>query len=277
MGIFENGAIVPRVPKLIGWPLLGAWGYGVLYFMANRAIYFPHKYPQGLWQYQSQLRATDVWLRTSDGVRLHAWWVPQPEARLTTLFLHGNAGNLTHRVGHLQQITAAGSAVLILDYRGYGKSEGRPTEKGLYSDAEAAYQHLLEAGYPAGRIVLHGESLGCAVAVELASRHPCGGMVLEAPFSSARDVAARVLPVLGPLVIWSYNSKQRIARVRAPLLIMHGDRDEVIPFDLGRALFDAAPEPKSFWAIPGAGHNDIIQAAGLAYRDRLRGFYQSLK
>ena len=267
---------MPRVSKLIGWPLLGAWSYGVLYFMVQRSVYFPHKYPQGFWEQQSQLGAGDVWLRSSDGVRLHGWWVPQPGSRLATLFLHGNAGNVTHRIGHIREITSAGSALLVLDYRGYGRSEGRPTERGLYADAEAAYQHLRSAGYAPAQIVLHGESLGCAVAVDLASRRPCGGVVLEAPFTSARDVAGRVLPVLGPLLIWSYNSKEKIRRLGAPLLVMHGDRDEVVPFDLGRALFEAAGEPKSFWAVPGAGHNDLVPAAGAAYRERLRGFYQSL-
>jgi hypothetical protein len=268
---------MPRVPKLIGWPLLGAFSYGVMYFFVQRSIYFPFQYPQGFWQVQGQLGAGDVWLRTSDGVRLHGWWLAPPEARVVTLFLHGNAGNVTHRAGHIQEITAAGSALLVLDYRGYGRSEGRPTEKGLYADAEAAYQHLLAAGYRPEQIVLHGESLGSAVAVELAARRPCGGVVLEAPFTSAREVAGRVLPVLGPLLIWSYNSKEKIGRIRAPLLVMHGERDEVVPFDLGRALFQAAREPKAFWAVPGAGHNDLVPSAGAAYRQRLRAFYQGLR
>jgi len=263
-----------RVPKYIGWPLLGAWGYGVLYFIVNRSVYFPYKYPQGLWQYQSQVNAADVWLKASDGVRLHAWWIAQPGARLATLFLHGNGGNLTHRIGHIREITAAGSSLLLLDYRGYGKSAGRPTEKGLYADAEAGYRYLADAGH---KIVIHGESLGSAVAVDLASRRSCAGLVLEAPFTSTRDMASRLLPVAGPLLIWSYNTKSKIGQVRAPLLIMHGDRDEVVPFDLGRALFEAAPEPKTFWQIPGSGHNDIVQTAGLAYRERLRSFYQSLR
>jgi len=126
-------------------------------------------------------------------------------------------------------------------------------------------------------VVIHGESLGSAVAVDLASRRPCAGLVLEAPFTSTRDMASRILPVAGPLLIWSYNSKSKIGQVRAPLLIMHGDRDEVVPFDLGRALYEAAPEPKTFWQIPGAGHNDIIPTAGPAYRERLRSFYQTLR
>ncbi len=268
---------MPRVPKIVGFPLLGAFSYGVLYFFVQRSVYFPFKYPQGFWNVQPQLGAEDVWLRTADGVRVHAWWIAPPGAQLATLFLHGNAGNVSHRIEHIREITAAGSALLLLDYRGYGRSEGRPTEKGLYADADAAYLHLTASGWKPEQIVLHGESLGSAVAVDLASRRPCAGLVLETPFTTTRDVAARVLPVLGPLLIWSYNSKAKIARVRAPLLIMHGDRDEVIPFALGRALFDAAREPKSFWAIPGGGHNDVIAAAGPAYREKLQAFYQGLR
>ena len=113
-----------------------------------------------------------MWLQAADGVKLHAWWLKAPGSRVATLFLHGNAGNVTHRAGHMLAIAEAGSSVLVIDYRGYGRSEGRPDEAGLYADAEAAYQHLLAAGYTPDRIVLHGESLGTAVAVELASRRP---------------------------------------------------------------------------------------------------------
>jgi len=268
---------MPRVPKVIGWPLLGAFSYGTMYFLVQRSIYFPFKHPQGFWQLQGQVGAQDVWLRTEDGVRLHAWWIAPAGAQVATLFLHGNAGNVTHRGMHIQAITAAGSALLLVDYRGYGRSAGRPTERGLYADAEAAYQHLISTNWRPEQIVLHGESLGSAVAVDLAARRPCGGLVLEAPFTSTRDVAARVLPVLGPLLIWSYNSKAKITLVRAPLLIMHGDRDEVIPFDLGRALFEAAREPKAFWAVPGATHNDIVPVGGPAYHRKLRAFYQGLR
>lgn len=262
-----------RIPWFVGYPLVGACGYGVLYLAANRAVYYPMRYPNGWWQAQAQVGAADVWLRASDGVRLHAWWIEPPGARIATLFLHGNAGNITHRVTHIQEITAAGSSVLMLDYRGYGKSEGRPTERGLYADAEAGYEYLRSLGKP---IVAHGESLGTAVAVDLAAKRPCAGVVLEAPFPSARAVAASVLPVLGPLLIFSYNSASKIQRVHAPLLFIHGDRDSIVPLELGRALFRAAREPKAFWTVPGADHNDLVEAAGPRYRERLREFYAAL-
>jgi fermentation-respiration switch protein FrsA (DUF1100 family) len=262
-----------RIPWYVGYPLAGACGYGVLYLAANRSLYHPSRYPSGWWHVQAQVGAADVWLCTRDGVRLHAWWIDPPGARIATLFLHGNAGNVTHRVAHIQEIAAAGSALLLVDYRGYGKSEGHPTERGLYADAEAGYEYLRALGRP---IVAHGESLGTAVAVDLAAKRPCAGVVLEAPFPSARAVAARVLPVIGPLLIFSYDSASRIRNIHAPLLVIHGDRDSVIPFDLGRALFDAAAEPKAFWKVPGADHNDLVETAGPRYRERLREFYGAL-
>jgi fermentation-respiration switch protein FrsA (DUF1100 family) len=260
--------IVVRIPAYIGWPLVAAASYGALCFWASRAVYHPMRHPQGLWDLQSRLGAQDVWLGAADGVRIHGWWIPSPGSRLATLFLHGNAGNLTHRVGHIREITAVGSSLLIIDYRGYGKSEGRPSEQGLYADAEAGYRYLLGAGHGPKAIVVHGESLGTAVAVDLAA--------LEAPFTSAREVGSRVLPLIGSLITWGFDSKHKIPNVRAPVLIIHGTRDEVIPFDLGQTLFSAAREPKSFWAVEGSGHNNLLETARAAYRQRLSAFYASL-
>lgn len=265
-----------RIPNYLGLPLAAAAGYGALYWFANRSVYFPYRYPQGEWQMQAVLNAEDVSIETSDRVKLHAWWIPSAGSKIATLFLHGNAGNITHRGSHVREIIAAGSSLLLLDYRGYGKSAGRPTEAGLYADADAAYEHLAARGYRPEQIVIHGESLGTAVAADLASRHLSAGLVLEAPFTSARDVAAKMLPLIGPLLIWSYDTRAKIRRVRAPVLILHGDHDEVIPFEMGRALFDAAPTPKSLWPVTGAGHNDIVETAGAAYRERLHAFYLSL-
>jgi fermentation-respiration switch protein FrsA (DUF1100 family) len=264
------------VRRLIAWPLVLVFTYGMLHFLAKRAIYYPMPFPQGFWELQTRLGAEDVWLRAADRVRIHGWWIPKAEARVATLYLHGNAGNITHRGSHIRAITAAGSAVLIIDYRGYGKSEGRPEEQGLYLDAEASYVHLLERGYRPEQIVAHGESLGSAVAVDLAARRRCGGLVLEAPFTSARQVAARVLPLLGPMLVKGFDSEAKIRIVRAPLLVIHGDRDEVIDQELGRKLFEAAGEPKTFWPVPGARHNDIVETAGPEYERRLREFYEEL-
>lgn len=268
--------VVLRTSSYFVWPLIAAGGYGALYFIANRSVYFPSKYPEGYWSLQEQLGAVDVWLQTADGLRIHAWELRRPGGRFVTLFLHGNAGNVTHRSQHLREITAAGSSILIPDYRGYGKSGGRPGESGLYADAEASYEYLVRSGFSPETIIVHGESLGTAVAVALASKRRCAALVLESAFSSARDVARTVLPVLGPALIWSFDSQAKIGRVRAPVLFIHGDRDEIIPLRLGRALFSAAPEPKSFWTVRGAGHNDLVYVAGTSYGERLRSFYESL-
>jgi fermentation-respiration switch protein FrsA (DUF1100 family) len=257
--------------------MVAACAYGALYLFANRAVYYPAKFPQGFWDLQSQVGASDVWLSTPDGVRLHGWWVRREWTRLVTLFLHGNAGNVTHRIAHIREIVAAGSSILIPDYRGYGKSGGRPSEKGLYMDSETAFTYLLGQGYRSKQIILQGESLGTAVAVDLASRRPCAGLILEAPFTSASDVAGTVLPVLGPLLVHSFNSVPKIRWILKPKLFLQGDRDEVIPPRLGQSLYAAAQAPKSFWVIEGAGHNDIVETAGPQYRERLAAFYASLK
>ena len=213
---------------------------------------------------------------TSDGVKIHGWWVQHNGSRSVTLFLHGNAGNLTNRTPRIQEIVAAGSSVLMLDYRGDGKSSGRPSEQGLSRDSEAGYIYLLGKGYRPEQIILHGESLGTAVAIDLASRRPCAALILEAPFTSASDVAGTVVPFLGPLLVRNFNSLPKIRWIRVPMLFIQGDRDEVIPLTLGQKLFAAAQGSKTFWIVPGAGHNDILKTAGAEYRHRLRAFYQSL-
>ena len=246
----------------------------VVVWLANRAAFFPSKYPEGDWDACRRIGAQEITIPGRDGVILGGWWLKVPSARLATLFLHGNAGNVTNRVWAMKEIVAAGSSILLLDYRGYGRSTGNPTESGLYRDAMAAYEYLQRtAGTP---IVLHGESLGTAVATHLAVEIDCAGLILEAPFPSARAVAARVLPWLGPLLVWGFETRKAISKVRCPILVIHGDRDNVIPFDLGQQVFAAAPEPKQFWEIRGAGHNDLAATAGPAYRERLEAFYRSL-
>jgi uncharacterized protein len=259
---------------LLAVPLLAGAAYAAIFVVANRLVFEPIPYPQGRWDLQAELGARDVWLDSAG--RLHAWWIPVPDTPVVTLYLHGNGGNVACRPGHLQEISAAGSSVLIPDYRGYGRSPGRPSERGLYQDAEAAYEYLIGQGYQPGQIVLLGESLGSAVAVDLASRRECAALILECPFTSAAQMAGTVVPWLGPLFVRGFNSRRKIAAVRAPLLIIHGDADHVVPQAMGRELFEAANPPKSFWTIPGARHKTIVQTAGPLYRARLQQFYESL-
>jgi len=242
---------------------------------ANRSAFYPSRYPEGNWVSLLQIGAVELTFPSLDGTRLSAWWLAPAGATTATLFLHGNAGNATHRFPTMIEIASAGSAVLMLDYRGYGRSEGRPTEVGLYRDARAAFDVLrAKVAVP---IVLHGESLGTAFAAKLAGEVECAGLILEAPFPSARAVAQRVLPGLGPLLVWGFNTEASIRKVACPVLVIHGERDEVIDRELGRQVYEAAPEPKDFWLVPGAGHNDLAAMAGPLYRGRLRSFYQSLR
>jgi fermentation-respiration switch protein FrsA (DUF1100 family) len=245
--------------------------------MAHHMIFYPMRYPAGNWAVQDRIGAEDLWLHAADGVKLHGWWVPQKDARFATVFLHGNAGNVTHRAVHALSVNRAGSSVLLLDYRGYGKSEGRPTETGVYADADASYDDVRAHGFPPERIILHGESLGTAVAVDLAVRKACAGVVLEAPLESLRKMAGAVLPVVGPMFVRGFDTRTKIRGLRVPLLVIHGDRDDVVPFSQGQAVFEAAPEPKSFWRIPKAHHNDFIVVAGEQYVERLRAFYRTLE
>jgi alpha-beta hydrolase superfamily lysophospholipase len=230
--------------------------YGVISLVASRLVYQPSRYPDDWWNTQAELGARDVWRRARDGVRLHAWWVEAPGSRLATLYLHGNADNISRRPGHLREMVAAGSSVLILDYRGFGRSQGRPTERGLYRDADAACDYLACQGYPPGRIVLHGESLGSAVAVDLAARRPCAGLILECPITSVSDMAARTVPVFGPLFVSGSNARRKIGRVRpwaAPC--------SPTPASRSRSGRSRAPGTRPSWKWPARA---IAPACGLS-------------
>src|SRR4051794_16762155 len=238
----------------------------------NQFVYYPMRYPDGDWDGQHRAGAQDVWLSSKDGVKLNAWWFQQPVSGYATLFLHGNAGNVTHRIDHAEAAKQAGSAILVLDYRGYGRSEGRPSENGLYHDADAAYEELIRRGYPPHRIILHGESLGTAVATELASRRKCAALILESPLASLSRMATHVIPVFGPMLAHGFNTERRISDVRVPLLIIHGDADDIVPFSQGQAVYQRANQPKTFWQVSGARHNDLLYVAGNDYVNRLRAF-----
>lgn len=275
MGRSRPIPLIPRlvyaIPDTVDWRvlLLVPLVWGLLSWLAHRSIFYPMRFPEGRWWEAGELGVEDVWLR-SGKYRIHGWWVPLEGAPAAVLFLHGNAGNVTHRARHIRAWRSAGAAVLVIDYRGYGRSEGRPSEAGIYEDAMAGYRYLRGRGYSPDRILVHGESLGTVAAAHVAAMEPVGALILEAPFPSARAVANAVLPLLGPMLVWGFDLKSRLSRVRAPVLVIHGGQDEIIPCRLGRAVFEAAPEPKQFWELPGAGHNDIPESAGSAYPARLR-------
>jgi len=217
----------------------------------------------------------EVFFTAEDGVRIHAFYLPAPGARRALLFLHGNAGNASHRLPNAVELVRLDCSVLVLDYRGYGLSEGRATETGVYADARAGLGHLIEQrGFPENRVIVFGRSLGGAVAVDLAKERNLAGVILESTFPSVAEVVSSgpVGSWLGALAGRRFESASKIAQIQAPLLYFHGDRDEVVRYELGRRLFDAAPEPKAFETVHGAGHNDLTQVGGRRYFDRIRKF-----
>jgi fermentation-respiration switch protein FrsA (DUF1100 family) len=226
------------------------------------------------------LAAEPLTLRAEDGVAIDALYLPVPSSRFSILFAHGNAGNLSHRLDRVLFLQSKlGADVLLFDYRGFGRSEGRPDEAGTYRDARAAYRWLTAVrGVPPERIVLMGESLGSAVALDLAVTRPARALVLESPFTSVPDMAAVVFPFLPArwLVRTRYDNLGKVGRLAMPLLVLHGDRDEVVPFAQGQRLFEAAPEPKRLFAIPGAGHNDTYVVGGPAYWKAIADFLDGL-
>jgi hypothetical protein len=245
----------------------------------KRLIYFPFRTlevtPRDL-----GLRFDEAHLVADDGVALHGWFLPVEGSRFTVLMAHGNAGNISHRLDRALLIHAKLKAdVLLFDYRGYGLSQGSPDEEGTYRDGRAAYRYLAtERGLDPGRIVLFGESLGAAVALQLALESPCRALVLESPFASIPEMARTVLPFwpFGSLLRTRYDNVGKIGRLKVPLLVLHGEGDTTVPFAQGRRVFAAAPEPKRFYAIPGAGHNDTYVIGGDAYWQAWREFFESL-
>jgi uncharacterized protein len=218
------------------------------------------------------LAFSDVALATRDGERLHAWWVAARTAPVGHVLLcHGNAGNVGDRVQHVALLAAAGFDVLAFDYRGYGRSSGRPSEEGTYRDARAAREALLrQPGVDGARVLYLGESLGGAVAVELAREHPPAGLILQSAFTSVRDMARLHYPAIPrALVPDAYPSLRLIAELDAPLLVLHGDRDAIVPRLHGEALYEAARGPKRLEILPGVGHNDVISRAGARWAEAI--------
>lgn len=221
----------------------------------------------------------DVSLHTGDGQTLDAWWAPLASTSPVVLLCHGNGGSMSHRIAKLQLLRKAGASVLLFDYRGYGLSTGKPSETGTYADGEAAYEWLLSTGVPTSRLILYGESLGNGVSIELAARHPGGfaGLVVDSAFTSTKAMAKRVFPhlPLGWLVRYRYDNLSKIQGVRAPTLVLHSPDDEIIPYAMGRALYDAAPGPKTFVDLAGSHNEGFLQAAR-AYMKGVHDFLAAL-
>ena len=232
-----------------------------LMFLEESLIYFPSRYPEGDWRPWG-LVFEDAWFQAADGTKLHGWYVPHEKPLAAILFCHGNAGNVTHRADILEKLhNDVGASVLIFDYRGYGRSEGKPNEEGILSDARAARTWLAKREKIAEKdIVVMGESIGGAVAVDLAAKDGAKGLVLISTFTSVPDVAAYHYPIFPVRLLMRtrLDSIGQIANYKGLLLQMHGQADTIVPFQLGRQLFEAANEPKQFLAFPHHDHNDSL-------------------
>ena len=231
----------------------------IMMFLEERLIFIPAPATVGDW-HPPDLVFEDAWFQAADGIRLHGWYVPHDKARAVVLFCHGNAGNVTYRTDTLQILhELVGVSVLMFDYRGYGRSEGTPNEAGVLADARAARAWLARrAGVAEKDIVLMGRSLGGAVAVDLAAHDGARGLVLESTFTSLPDMAASLYPWLPVrwLMRTQLDSAAKISAYHGPLLQSHSDVDTIVPYGLGRRLFQSANPPKQFVTIPDRDHND---------------------
>ena len=261
--------------------LMGAAIYGLLclavFLFQSRLVYFPVRAlaatPAAL-----GLRYEDVYLATDSGTRVHGWYLPGAEDGRTLLFLHGNAGNISHRLESLRIFNRLDLNVLIIDYSGYGESSGKPSEQQTYDDAMAAWRYLTDdLGVAPGRIVVFGRSLGGGVAAWLATREAPGALILESTFTSVPELARKYYPFLpvGWLARIRYDNGSRIATLRCPLLVAHSRDDTLVPIDHGRALFAAAPEPKAFLEFHG-DHNAGFVLSGQIYTLGLARFIDGL-
>ena len=241
-------------------------------------VYHPEPWQDRDWARLSGLPLEDVWFQSADGTKLFGWYVEASATSAVVLWCHGNAGNIINRLENLKLLYRLGLSVFLFDYRGYGRSQGRPSEEGLYQDAFGAHDYLTRTRMiRPERIIIFGRSLGAAVAGELAAQKPAAGLILESAFPSIGAVAK--FHYGGLPVHWllgaDFTLIDRLPDLSLPKLIIHGDKDDIIPLELGRQVFEAARPPKFFYIIPGADHNNTYQVGGAAYFRRWTEFIQA--
>lgn len=247
----------------------------VVYLMQGRMLYLASVPGRELTATPADvdLRYEEITIETADGIQLHGWYIPG-ESNQVVLFFHGNAGNISHRLYSIRQFYGLGLSVFIVDYRGYGQSGGKTTEKGIYRDADAAWRYLTEErGVPANNIVIFGRSMGASAAAKLATRQQPLALIVESSFTSIPDIAQEIYPWLPArwLSYLQHATRDYVEHVRSPVLIVHSRDDEIVPFHHGEAIFAAAREPKSLLVLRG-GHNDAYVRDDVNYINGLRSF-----
>jgi len=259
--------------------LVGVSGLVVLlaYAFQDRLVFFPDARIEATPDLLG-LEYETVWMTATDGVRLHGWFVPAPDTSQgpVALFFHGNAGNISHRLEMIELLHSLGLASLLIDYRGYGRSRGSPSEPGLYRDAEAAWSWLVrEKRVEAEEIICWGRSLGGPVAAWLASHVQPGALIVESTFTSLPDIGQKLYPFLPVKLIarLRFPTESFVSQASCPVLIVHSADDEMIPFLFGKRLYEAAPEPKTFLPIKG-GHNEGFMTSGDFYKQGIKDFLQ---
>ena len=251
----------------------------IVYFMQGRMLYLPDLPGRTLTLTPADVGMDyhDVFIKTADGVMLHGWFIGKQSSRVV-LFFHGNAGNISHRLESIRQFQELGLSVFIIDYRGYGQSEGRTTEKGLYRDADAAWRYLTDdRGIAATNIIVFGRSLGASVASRLAGEHQPLALIVESSFTSVPDIAQDLYPWLPArwLSRLSHATRDFIRNVRCPVLVIHSRDDEIIPFHHGQEIFASANEPRTLLGIRGT-HNDGFIRDERTYMQGLRKFLEQV-
>jgi len=253
-----------------------------IYFIQTSLIFYPNMPGRNLVATPDNLGMSyqNVELVTGDDVKLHGWFIPHKKAKGTVLFFHGNAGNISHRLDSIEIFHRLELNVFIIDYRGYGQSDGKISEKGTYRDAEAAWHYLNNAqDINAKQIIIFGRSLGASIASWLASKHTPAALIIESGFTSVPSMGQRLYPFLPIrwLSQYKYNTQQYVKNITCPVMVAHSKNDEIIPYEEGRNIFNATAEPKHFLEMRG-GHNDGFIASGASYVEGLRSFiHENLK
>nr|MBP8695992.1 alpha/beta hydrolase [Syntrophobacterales bacterium] len=267
--------MLPSALRAVALSITGV--LALMFFLQSKLVYFP----------DGQIIATpadrglpyeEVTFEADDGVRLSAWFVPSGAGRGVVLFSHGNGGNISYNLPFVEILHRVGLSIFIYDYRGYGRSRGKPSEEGTYSDAGGAWRYLTESRkVPAGQILLYGQSLGGPVAAKLARGTPPAALILDSTFTNFVDIAGHHYPFLPVrwLARFEYNALEHVRNVRCPVLVIHSTDDEIVPFSQGLALYEAAPEPKAFIKLRG-GHNDALILSAGAYREGIDGFLKRI-